>query len=727
MSRRRAAPHGAGQRRRLRRTEEYVRNGKPFRLSHVGIIDYRVIAYVEVRDELIEMPFNDLAAWVSESEPKEDEDDEPLPYDARTRCLMRMLNPQDRLYVSLALEHMCQVEHGDRYGSFTEARPGFRELPGYKEEYDPEKVPSRVERMRAKAEELTTDWGKGWSFSQLYLKIRHALWGGERGLGVLFDARKHAVLKVFTQIKDKRVWAALEEVTLIHTAPGVGSLTWEIRDADFLAALERHGVDPESVSKKLRLDLIDYGASGKYLDDPGSTRQSKDVRPKRPFGHQDVLRPGQVVEIDSTPVNAFCRTPAGEPISAEVLVAIDVCTRMILALRVVPAGVVSGNVKLLLFDLLSGAFRRRWRLRDKSEWTCVPAAFALPEGMRPIIDGVKLDRGPQMDSTETWISLAQHGVDVNQAPTCTGTAKGFVEAVQRNWALVTSGTPGDKGASPKDRGDQTGAALGPTIEQFELMLREWVVRAYHDRKHRSVRDPLDRRRSVSPMECFINHNSPWDEITVPIDENFVADFLHHATARATFAGMRVGKHVYQGNELNGLRDEDRGTRCPPLEVRYDPYFPDRVLVRRPEDKKYRSVGLKAEYNDEQTVGQAFVEADLRERRASGERTNFTATATQSLLETGRVRYEHRQIVTAGNEELERERRAARRRNRRGRVAEEERRRLSANDPALAGVLHSVGDDADVVDLTAARARKDPKAKPAAVRQDVRTFSFEDIP
>lgn len=727
MSRRRATPYGAGQRRRLRRTEEYVRNGKPFRLSSVGIVDHRLIAYVEIGDELVEMPYNDLESWVAESDAKDDEDAEPLPYDARTHCLMRMFSPQDRLFVAMAIEHMCQVEHGDKYGSFTEARPGFRDLPGYDEKYDPEKVPSRVERMQSKADELTKDWGKGWSFSQLYLKMRHVLWGGERGLSVLFDARTHATLKVFTQIKDKRVWAALKEVTALHTAPGVGSIAWTMRDADFLAALERHGVDPESISGKLRLDLLDHAAAGKYLDDTGSTRQSKKVRPRRPFGHQDVLRPGQVVEIDSTPVNAFCRTPAGEPIAAEVLVAIDVCTRMILALRVVPAGVVSGNVKLLLFDLLSGAFRKRWRLRDKSEWTCVPAGLALPEGMRPIIDGVKLDRGPQMDSIETWTSLAQRGVDVNQTPTCTGTAKGFVEAVQVNWALVTAGTPGDKGASPKDRGDQTGAALGPTIEQFELMLREWVLRAYHDRKHRGVHDPLDPRRSVSPMECFINHNSPWDEISVPIDENFVADFLHHATARATFDGMRVGKHIYQGKELNGMRDEERGTRCPPLEVRYDPYFPDRVLVRRPEDKKYRSVGLKAAYNDEQTVGQAFIEADLRERRAAGERTDFTATRTQSLLETGRVRHEHRQLVTEANEELERQRRATGRRNRRERVAAEERRRLAAKDPALAGVLHGVGDDADVVDLTAARARKNPQPESAVARPDVRTFSFEDIP
>lgn len=727
MSRHRASPHGAGQRRRLCRLEQYVRAGKPFMPVGRDIIDNVLVAYVEMGPEVVQVPWTDLETWVTESDAKEDQDNEPLPYDVRTHTLLRMLTPQQRLSVATVIEHMCEVATGDRYGSFTSARPNFRSSTEYRKKYDPERH-SIGKRMRKKSKELTKLWGRGWSVPRLYDKMHHVLHGGERGISVLFDARTHAKLREFTQIKDKRVWEALDEVVAMHTAPGVSTLSWENRDADFLAALERHGVEPTSISKKLRLDLIDHAEAGTYLDSPGSTRTSKNVSPKYAYGHRDVVRPGQVIEIDSTPLNAFCRTPNGEPISAEVLVAIDVCTRMILALRVLPLGAASRDVKLLLHDVMSGVFRRKWRIPHRGQWSCLPEAFAIPEGMRPVVKGISTDRGPQMDSMQTMASLQARGVDVGQTPTCSGAAKGIVEAVQFNWAQVYQGLPGDKGASPRDKGDQTNALPGPTLEQAEYLMWQYINRVYHLRKHPSVRDPLDHRRQISPTERFINASSPFEEIFVPIGEDFIADFLYWGTARATYAGMKVNKHNYQWHGMDDLRDEVRGTRSDPLDVRYDPYNPSHVLVRRPSTGKFVSVALASDHNDVQTVGDAFVEADLLRRRANGERTDFTMSATETALEKGRVRFEYREMVNEANEKLAREERARTRQEARERRATQEKRRLAEKDPALAGVFHRL-DNADVVDLAAARDRKVARGEPAKgqTSQDVRTFTFEDIP
>jgi hypothetical protein len=104
------------------------------------------------------------------------------------------------------------------------------------------------------------------------------------------------------------------------------------------------------------------------------------------------------------------------------------------------------------------------------------------------------------------------------------------------------------------------------------------------------------------------------------------------------------------------------------------------------------------------------------------------SATETALEKGRVRFEYREMVNEANEKLAREERARTRQEARERRATQEKRRLAEKDPALAGVLHSL-DDADVVDLAAARDRKGARGEPAngQTNQDVRTFTFQDIP
>lgn len=710
VSRARTQKKIRGRRRRIKLAEEYVlKDGSTFRI--VGFRNKenssKVLAIVETPTERLKISWNLLAQRVSSSLANDGESSEPLAYDVRTRMLLRMLSPTDHIYATMAIAHMCQARHGDFNGSFSGARPNFREDKGvYDKDYDPELVSAGV-RVENKSKWLTANWGSGWSVPRLYDKMQHVLDGGERGIAILWDKRTHSKLRTLQKLTPD-VYAALEEVAERHTAPGVGTLEWEQREADFRAALQRHGVNHEELGRELQRDLLAAATAGAFLEDVGSTRTSKAASPKHPYGHQDVVAPGRVIEIDGTPINAFCRDEAGEPIDGEVLVAIDASTRMIVGLRVVAKGMASRDVRLLFFDVLSGRFRREWKIKSDLLWMGVPDTMCIPEGMRPVIKGFKMDRGPQMESYVTMETLQQQGADLNMTPTRSGTAKGIVESFLKHFAKIMQGMPGDKGSSPHHKGDQTGAAPGPTLAQVEYFLREYVLRVYHLKKHENLRDPIDPRRRICPIDCFMNHVSAFREVAVPMDEDFVVQFLFPVPVRASYAGIECDGAFYQSDELDGVRDEDkgRGTRSPDLEARVDPYNPRWILVYHTVRNEWISVPRDKRYNDIQTPGRYDVAHALADRRAAGERTDFAMSRNESSLELGILRNDYTAMLAQAAEEMAAADGATKQQRARDARIADARERAANADPALAGYLHSVPDSDNVVSIDEARLRKE---------------------
>jgi|GEM_PF-6184395 len=725
------APAGRGKRNKQRRRhlhlgENYVRQGEGFRFLGIKRDHDELLVQVQVDSEVVWVRWRKLVGMVAGSEAKEGEAGEPLPYDARTRRLLQMLSPVDRLYAATVIEHLCEVKHGDRYGSLTAARPEYPNTPEYDPNYDPA-LTTVEDRIALKAPILAAlgeaKDGGGWSRSNFYRKMSEIFNGGPRGLTVLWNGHSRAKLRAFSEIVDPRVWEALEETIKRHTSPGVGSTEWPIRDGDFLAQLALRGVGPEGVSEPMRRDLYDYASAGKFLDDPGSTKTSKSSRPERPFGHRLVLRPLEVVEIDSTALNLFCSMPDGKPINAEVLTAVDVCTRMVLALRVVPQGASSQEIKYLLFDMYAGAFCRKWGLDMRSSLGAMPEHLVVPEGFIQIIKSLTADRGPQMDSYETMATLQAMGTDVNQTPVRTGTAKAVVESLHNNWKYVTQGLPGDKGASVRDKGDQHGALPGPTMEQAEEFMWEWCTRVYHLAKQQGLRDPLDHRRRTCPLDAWMNHIRAGAIIRVPMDENTVVGFLTHDEKLATRGGIETNGGWYNGRALDGMRAEERGARQGPVAIRYDPRRKSQVLVYNDVREKWLSI-KKVRTEPANEVGQDLIVGELREARAGGEQTNHSLTETQRRLETGTLRDRLYQQVVARRERQARQERASRAGERRQKLTLEKQRRAEAT--ATIGGLPVDGGDADVVDLDAERHRRAVEAAQAASAGKP-TFRFEDAP
>ena len=82
------------------------------------------------------------------------------------------------------------------------------------------------------------------------------------------------------------------------------------------------------------------------------TQRSRSLQRVSGKEHFPAIRPGQIVAIDATRADNLVYDPLlGRPFSVEILTAIDVATRVVLALRVVPKSADGIDAGLLLYDI----------------------------------------------------------------------------------------------------------------------------------------------------------------------------------------------------------------------------------------------------------------------------------------------------------------------------------------------------------------------------------------
>ena len=116
----------------------------------------------------------------------------------------------------------------------------------------------------------------------------------------------------------------------------------------------------------------------------GATTRSQRARALQKVSgsrHYPAVRPGQMVAIDATRADNLVFDPlSGRPCSVEILTAVDVATRVILALRVVPRSANGLEAGLLVYDVcrpfsltVAGTTVGDWR------WVGLPARLDFSE------------------------------------------------------------------------------------------------------------------------------------------------------------------------------------------------------------------------------------------------------------------------------------------------------------------------------------------------------------
>jgi hypothetical protein len=211
-------------------------------------------------------------------------------------------------------QHILEVLHGRR---------GDDDAGGPRPEYDPA-VQSLTRREQAKVAELNAD---GFAVTISTIR-RHRLRYQAQGLFGLVDHRVARRTPVFGRVDEAVVEAmrtAIAETTDASSRTA-GFVLW--RTEQLLAARGDAVVLP---SQRTLYRLFDKLAAGRHVTGSARTRRSLANRPDGPFSQVTVSAPGELMQIDSTPLDVLVLLDDGVVGRVELTGMIDVATRTVTA------------------------------------------------------------------------------------------------------------------------------------------------------------------------------------------------------------------------------------------------------------------------------------------------------------------------------------------------------------------------------------------------------------
>lgn len=330
------------------------------------------------------------------------------------------------------------------------------------------------------------------------------------------------------------------------------------------------------------------------------------------YQHYPAVRVGQVVAIDVTRAdNLVWDTLHERPMSVEIISAIDVCTRVVLALRVVPMSADAIDASLLIYDTLrpfhlhvEGTTVSDWR------WAGLPGALdlgALPlkprSGKGASLEGthqipgvhptaISSDRGSIFLARLHRILLDSLGIDLltNRAgkPTDNAYVERWHETLQRGIQQLA----GYKGRNPSQRGRIVATEPLVTAVELQAHLRRFVALDYHRSQHTGLVLPGAPTARLSPLEMFDAILEATGEIDVPTNPDLLYEFLPIRWGVIGHAGVEFNELVYDAEVLNRFRSVPRGTsqlggdQAPFF---WDPHDVSRVWFRHPETSRVHEV------------------------------------------------------------------------------------------------------------------------------------------
>ncbi|GGP84486.1 hypothetical protein [Saccharothrix coeruleofusca] len=230
-------------------------------------------------------------------------------------------------------DHLVEIETGLPPG----ATPGTAARPGF----DPNTT-SATDRLQAKATEL--------GLSTRTIERKRARLEAQ-GLWGLVDQRAARTFDVTGQA-DARLVEVLREMIAAETDLSTGTRSRLIRRVTKrVEELHGEGVVPLP-GRSAFYELVDRLTVGWHTFGSAVTRRQTANRPSGAFTETDASRPGEQVQIDSTPIDVMVLAADGVPVRADLTIAVDVATRTICAAVLRPVGTKAVDASLLLAKML---------------------------------------------------------------------------------------------------------------------------------------------------------------------------------------------------------------------------------------------------------------------------------------------------------------------------------------------------------------------------------------
>jgi transposase InsO family protein len=474
--------------------------------------------------------------------------------------------------------HIAEVVYGLRPDAPAGTRP--------RQQYDPGRT-SLTEREKAKAVELSA---AGRPVPASTVKHRRQRWEAH-GLPGLVDRRLARRMRPAGRA-DERVVAAMRQAiseTARASSRTAGFVIWRAREV-----LAEAGYDGAVPSDRTFYRLFGTLSHGRHVTGSASTRRSLAGRPAGMFGSLSAAAPGEVVQIDSTPLDVLVLLDDGVPGRVELTGMIDVAT------RVVPAAVLRPTTRsvdasvLLARALTPEPIRPGWPEALKMAHSVLPYKRLLSvdarlehAAARPVIvpDTIVIDHGSVFVSAAFRSACRHLGISIQPAHLGSGAEKGHIERYFGSVAsLFCQFASGYAGRSPDRRGRHVEDQPLWSMSELQELLDEWLVSVWMNRPHDGLRDPEHPGRAFTPNEKYAALIEAAGYVPVALGPDDYIELLPASWRAVNAYGIKLSRRSYDSEELNPLRLQQSGVREKKnlWEIRHDPYDVSRVHVRGPD-------------------------------------------------------------------------------------------------------------------------------------------------
>jgi putative transposase len=354
-----------------------------------------------------------------------------------------------------------------------------------KAEYDPSRVSLR-QRELAKVAELHA---AGHATSLATVK-RQRLAYEKKGLWGLVDQRVARLARPEGRVDDRIVEAARKAVAG-ETNRSTGTVARLKREVARIL-WEEHGAEaPPLPSDRTFYRLVGRLSQGKHTFGSARTRRSAAKPPDGPFGTVTATRPGEWVQIDSTPIDVRVVLDTGLVDRAELTWVIDLATRTIPAAILRPTTKAADAAVLLARSLTPEPMRPGWLDALRMSRSVLPhrRLTQIDERLehaaaRPVIvpETIVCDHGNVYISRA--FQNACRAMGINFQPTHKGSPweKGTVEtSFNAVGTLFAQYVAGYVGSSVERRGDKAEQDAVWSIVELQALLDEWIVTTFTDR------------------------------------------------------------------------------------------------------------------------------------------------------------------------------------------------------------------------------------------------------
>jgi hypothetical protein len=484
-------------------------------------------------------------------------------------------------------------------------------------EYDPA-VWSVTARERAKAAELTAA-GMKTSVRTVQRMRRHYR---ERGLWGLVDARCVRAEAPVGHV-DARVVAAATAVIEAQTATSTGTRSRAIRQIRQRLD-DEHGLGVVAMpSQRTCYRLLEALSAGKYTFASAVTRRQTANKPARAYTATTAARPGEQVQLDTTPLDVMAVMDDGVIGRAELVLAIDIATRTLCAGVLRPVGAKAVDAALLLARVMvPEPMRPGWADALAMSASRIPhqrlvsldARMALAAA-KPVIvpDTVVVDHG-KVFLSEVFLRAADTlGISVQPAHQQTATDKAIVERTFESInTLFCQHVSGYTGRDVTRRGADVAERAVWSLPELQELFDEWVIAGWQTRPHDGLRHPFSPDQAASPNDAYAALVAAAGYVPVALTGEDYIELLPADWRAITDAGIQLDYRTYNCSELRQYARTSSGitSRGGRWEVHYDPYDVSRIWVR----DHHWGGWITVPWTHQSVVGQPFADFTWRASR-----------------------------------------------------------------------------------------------------------------